>query len=188
MDEKEIIMSCLGRNKNGEANVSVSSTLLSFNGVEGADYDDPNLYNEISTRYTRSGEFNFEVHNGIAEIELTFVSHLNPELRHIWEQLKEFGDIQTELFFDEQKSLDRINLVFNFSPDAYAREYIISAVNPFMWVLQPESPEREVNNVLHLYFKLDDIEINEIPNDIDLDQYEAASSRVYEVIYTEKQH
>ncbi len=190
MDEKEILLSCFGRNENGEPNVNMSSTLLEFVGDinNKLNFEDPNSYKELSTRYINTGEFKFEMHNGIAQVDISFLSHLSPELRHTWEQLKEYGKKIDEIYFSENPCLDKINFILNISPNLYASQYYICCSNPIMWILQPNSPEEEFNTIIRLFFNSDNIEILEVPEDIlsKANEIAAANSRNYDIVYTQK--
>lgn len=186
IDVAEILLSCFGRNKLGEANVEISSSLLNYTG-DDTDEAKSNEFNyeEISTRFSRQGEFLFEARDGLAQVDIKYKSNMDPEFRLLWQQLEDYGKRLSDYNLTDEPEDGYPLLFYTVVPDEYSDKYYISLTNPFMWVLQPESPDEEKCKILRLFFKSENIDIKEIPEAVDVTQAEAEAARTYNVIYTE---
>lgn len=185
--EKEFLLACFGRNEMGEANVEASCTLVEYTGDPGnkEQMKDAKFFKEIISRFTKQGEFYFEARDGMVQIDFTFRSNTDPELRLFWEALKEYGKRLNASLMGESEKVPM--LIFNVVPDKYITSYYLTFSNPIIWVLQPESPDNEGKfNILRMFFKSDSFNIEAIPEDIDVAKAQAETARAYNVKYTER--
>lgn len=182
--EKELIESCFGRNEAGYANSEVSCSLLTYKGTN-EEYTKDENYKELSTRFTKQAEFYLEAHFGFVQIDLTFKSALDPELRLFWNQMTLFGTKLASVNNPDNPEEEKPFMAFNIMPDKYLGKYYLSFVNPIMWVLQPQTVGTDKCNVLRMLVPADNFIINEMREDVDLAKLEAEASRTYATIRKE---
>lgn len=185
-NEHKFLASCFGRNDLGESNAEISCSLLTYTGNINDMNDDFN-YNEHATYYTKEAEFYLENHGEFVQIDLIFKSNFAPELRLFWSQLENFGKLMDKCVVGDNGIAENLPLViFNVVPDEYAASHYLAFHNPSLWFLQPVKPEDENCKIIRMFIKPENLEINTVPDDIDLTQLEAESSRIYDAILTEK--
>ena len=183
--ETEFLLSCFGRNEEGEANAEVSCTLLEYIGDDDPESQSEELnYREISTRFSKEGEFSLESHKGIVQVSLAFTSNLNPAFRLFWQQLEDYGKRLNQCEFDPEYNAVPL-LSFVVAPDKYATEYYLSLSNPMLWFMQPANPTDEDCKVIRMFFSSKNITMQEVPEEVDIRAAQASITRPYEVIYTE---
>lgn len=185
ISEEQVILSCFGRNELGDANAEISASLLVYSGDDSEEERENEFnYKEIASRFTKHGEFYLEAHNGVVQIDIKFRSNMDPEMRLIWKLLEDFGKKMSECIIkDIENEIPLCSLLV--VPDEYSDSYFISLSNPMLWFLQPESPEDEACKIIRIFFDSANVEVKEVPNDIDLIKAQAEASRPYNVIYTE---
>lgn len=183
--ETDFLLSCFGRNDEGEANAEVSCTLLEYIGDDDEESQSEDLnYREISSRFSKEGEFSLEAHKGIIQVSLSFQSNLNPAFRLFWQQLEDYGRRLNMCEFSAEYNAVPL-LSFIVSPDKYATEYFLSLSNPMLWFLQPAEPTDDDCKVIRMFFSSKNVSMQEIPEEIDIQSAQASATRPYEVIYTE---
>lgn len=99
--------------------------------------------NEIETRDINipidGGTIDIEGHGVFAQVSIVFDSQENKELIKLWDSLERYGRNMAKYEETKEKGF----CTFVFIPRAYEGEYLVTAVSPIFWVLQPQSPQSQ---------------------------------------------
>lgn len=182
VNENEFLRACVGVDEDNRPKSAVSCTILMHDMT--VDMDNPLSYKEIGSRYTNNAIVGFVRCEDFVHVTLQFNSAFDPDLRQLWLQLETYGEVLEEYNNGREKRLPIIS--FNIVPEQFAGQAYLNFTTPLYWHLQPKSVGDEKCSVIKMLFKLESFVINDIPEEIDLKDEEAATNRTYRVIRTEK--
>ena len=176
---KEIIKSCQGL-ENGNPRCAELSMILNFTGKTKEDMSKEEMYEEINSRNIRNAEIKISPRKSIVQIDFKFKTALDPELRLFWNQLEEYGDLITDSMDSDKQPV----CLINFMPDRYIGRFVLTAINPIYWTLQPEVVGIDTLNIIRVIFPALNFEISEFEED-DVD-FKKIESEVQRTLMTER--
>ena len=173
MDLNELFKNASGIDEENKPKSSIAITSMIMDGSSDDDVEETFSYGSAAP------VVNIENHSGYIQIDLKFGYHLDESLRIIWSALEQFGE---NLSNNKEDEFNIPVLSITIVPLALDGKQSISAFNPIMWTLQPESPLYEKSNVIRILFEEDsvyqveneDISLQQVVSEIKTEESTAA--------------
>lgn len=173
MDLNELFKNASGIDEENKPKSSIAITSMIMDGSSDDDVEETFSYGSATP------VVNIENHSGYIQIDLKFGYHLDESLRIIWSALEQFGE---NLSNSKEDEFNIPVLSITVVPLALDGKQSITAFNPIMWTLQPESPLYEKSNVIRILFEEDsvyqveneDISLQQVVSEIKTEESTAA--------------